>query len=296
MTRGASLSLLATLCLTATVAAQAPAAPPTGFRWQAAQTLTYRVEQTTTAVETLPKDKPDGSPSEETQRTDVVSRLAVVKSWKVLAVDAAGVATLQLTVDSLRLETVTPDGETTVFDSARPAGSNTPAQNENSQYVGKPITTIRVDAVGRVVEVKESKFGPASRFEAELPFRLALPEGGLTAAGQSWQRAFTLVLEPPQGEGQKFAAGQKYVCKGIAADGLATVSLSTTAEVGADTPADQQIPLWPMQPEGEVVFDTANGRLHSAKLRVLKELPNHRGPGTHYRFQTDYSETLVGVK
>src|SRR6266542_4046355 len=134
------------------------------FRWQTGQVLTYRVEQQTQAVEVL-----NGKRAETKTKTNLLKR------WRVLSVDAAGVATLQHSLAALRIETTTPSGETLLFDSASPDKSSPSLREQLAKYVGVPLSTLRVDTWGRVVEVKESKFGPASRFEAELPFVVILP-------------------------------------------------------------------------------------------------------------------------
>ena len=57
--------------------------------------------------------------------------------------------------------------------------------------------------------------------------------------------------------------------------------------------ADQE-PLLQWQPEGEVVFDLQRGRLHSARLTINKELKNHQGEGSSYKFQSTYVEQCTG--
>ena len=51
-----------------------------------------------------------------------------------------------------------------------------------------------------------------------------------------------------------------------------------------------------MQPEGEIVFDLQSGLVRSARLVVDKELKNHQGEGTSYRFQRSYVEEYAGAK
>jgi hypothetical protein len=271
------------LCLTvlALAAAPAAAAEPLRFRWQPGQVLTYRVHQVTTATDTTPDAK-----------AEMVSTLDLVKRWQVESVDAQGVATLQMSLTALKTSTRTPDGETLTFDSTNATASNVENRDELSKYVNAPLAVLRVDGRGQVVEVKESKFGPASRFESELPFRLALPEQAPAAAGESWQRSYTLVLEPPQGAGEKFPATQKYTFKGTTGT-VAVVGLSTDVKPPTDTKPDQVIPLLQWQPEGDVWFDTATGRLRAARLTVKKELKEHRGPGSHYKYESSYSEDLA---
>src|SRR5205814_739380 len=109
--------------------------------------LTYKVSQTTAAEETL------GGKAQTT-----TTQLDLVKRWQVLAVDAAGVATLQMTLASLRMETTPPDGEKLLFDSAKPTESTPALRDEMAKYIGPPLTVVRMDARGQLVQVKESKF------------------------------------------------------------------------------------------------------------------------------------------
>src|SRR5437879_13605497 len=102
--RGLLLAVLASGIL-ATGANSAAAQTAVHFAWQQGQTLTYRVDQTTSASDTV-----------EGQRTETSSKMTTVKRWHVLAVDAGGVATLQLSVASLRFEVKTPKDTTVPFD------------------------------------------------------------------------------------------------------------------------------------------------------------------------------------
>jgi hypothetical protein len=273
--RGYWMAILVGLVLVQTASAQTSA----HFSWKQGQSLTYRVEQTT-----LASDQADG------KTTEAGSKMTTIKRWQVLAVDSAGVGTLQLSVASLHFELKTPKGDTLMFDSKEPEKSDPQLREQMAKYVGPPLAVLRVDGLGRVVEVKESKQAPASRFESELPFVIALPSTGLQS-GSAWERPYQITLEPPQGTGEKFQAVQKYSCQKI--DGAAvTISLSTAIK---NLPANQvdQMPLMEMQPEGEVVFDAVGGRLYSARLHIDKELKGLQGEGSNYHFQSTYSEQLV---
>src|SRR5690242_7078272 len=105
--RGTLLAVLAGGML-ATGATSATGQTAVRFNWQQGQTLTYRVDQTTSASDTV-----------EVQKTETGSKMTTVKRWKVLAVDATGVATLQLSVTSLHFEVKTPKNTTLLFDSTR---------------------------------------------------------------------------------------------------------------------------------------------------------------------------------
>jgi hypothetical protein len=276
MIRQSIAAVAAVLIVTSFAGAQAPR-----FGWRPGQVLVYKAEHQTLASYLM------GDSKSET-RTRVVS----TKRWQVVAVDAAGVATLQLSLQSLVFETTRPEGETLSYDSAHPEKSPEPMRKQFAAYVGQPLALVRIDASGKVIEVKEAKtgFASAARYECDPPFKLVLPTQALKA-GQSWERNYQITLEPPQGTGEKYLATQHYVCKGIA-DNQATVTVTTEVKV---TPAalEDQVPLWQMQPEGEIVFDVQAGRLQKAKLHIDKETKNAGGEGST-RFQSTYTEEYVG--
>src|SRR5262245_12522215 len=169
------------------------------FRWQKGQVLTYRVEQEIVVTEESSQNKPTGSRS----------KLNLTKRWQVIDVDAAGVATLELSLTALRMQATPPGGEPLQFDSANPDKSSPGLGEQMKRYVGPPLAVLRLDSRGQVVEVKDSKFGPASRYQNELPFSFVLPEKA-AAPGQAWERAYQIILDPPHGTGEKLDAVQKY--------------------------------------------------------------------------------------
>lgn len=280
MIRAGLLSLVTGLVLAPAALAQTPA---WRFHWQPEQVLTYRVEQVTSAAEMSAANKVEES----------TTRLTLTKRWQVLAVDAAGVATLQKSLTALRLETTRPDGEVLLFDSANPEQSNPQMRDQLQRYVGQPLAVLRVDRQGRVVAVLESKHGPASRFESEPPFLFTLSDIG-PQEGQNWEREYPITLEPPQGTGEKYDAVQKYLCKGRNGP-AATILLTTTLKTMPESLLDR-VPLLQMQPEGELVFDLQAGLLRSANLRIDKEIKGHQGEGSSYRFQSTYKEEYLGSR
>lgn len=271
-------SLLAMLAFGAAASAQSA---PWRYHWQTGQVLVYKVEQTTAAKETV---------AESTEETK--TRLNLTKRWQVVNVDSAGVATLQLSLAALRSETIRPGGDVILFDSIKT--DNAPElQAAFSKYLGQVLVVLRIDAAGRVVEVKESKHGPASLYEANPPFALVLP-GAAVRPGQGWDRNYTITLEPPQGTGEKYQASQRYVCKEATANN-AVFELSTTLKTQPDALADR-VPLLQFLPEGEIVFDTQSGLVRSVRLTISKELKGHQGEGSSYAFQSAYKEEYVGIK
>jgi hypothetical protein len=274
--------MLAVLVLAALAPAQVQAPR---LRWQAGQVLVYKVEQTTQAIETV------GGAKAETN-----TRLNLTKRWQVLSVDAAGVATVQLSLQALSMETKSPSGETVAFNSAsldKPAADKAAQalRDQLSKFIGPPLAVLRVDAIGRVVEVKESKFGSASRYEAELPFGCVLSEVPVAVGGQ-WTRLYSLTLAPPQGTGEKIAAMQTMSCKTITPTSL-TVTLTTNLKEPPATAA-ARLPLLQYLPQGEIVFDLQTGRLQSSNLRIDRDEKGQQGEDSAYHLTSVYSEVYIG--
>jgi hypothetical protein len=262
----------------------AAAAEPPRFRFVKGETLGYHLVQTTNVVETV-LDEKTNKPVE----TTVTTKVDLIRHWKVADVDAKGVATVEMSIASMRWERKAGKEED-VFDSTRPDDLN---KSEMAKHVGPVLAVLRIDSQGAVVEVKESKVGPATRFAADLPFKLTLPNAE-PKVGESWERPYTIQLDPPLGTGEKYAAVQKYTCQ-EPKGGFLTVSLTTQVK---DPPAQaaDQIPLLPLTQEGTVFFHTPSGRYYGARCKVERELKNHQGEGSSYKFTSTYVEDLVPAK
>jgi hypothetical protein len=273
------LSLVAVALSAAVASADAPR-----FKFQKGETLAYHLVQTTNITETVPDEK-----TNQPVESAVATKVDLVRHWKVTDVDAAGVATLEMSIVSMRWERKTPKDED-VFDSSRPDDLN---KKEMAKHVGPVLAVLRIDPQGKLVEVKESKVGPPARFAVELPFKLTLPDAE-PRPGDAWERSYTIQLDPPLGTGEKYPAGQKYACQ-EPKGGFLAVGLTTQVK---DLPAQaaDQIPLLPMTQEGTLFFHAPTGRYYGARLKTERELKNHQGEGSTYKFVSTYVEDLVPPK
>jgi hypothetical protein len=273
------LAVIGIATLTSVVRGEAPR-----FRFHKGETLTYHLVQTTKVIETVPDDKTNKPvESESTTKVDLI------RKWRVTDVDAKGVATLELTIPAMRWERKAGKEED-IFDSSNPDDLN---KKEMARHVGPVLATLRIDAYGRLVEVKESKIGPAARFATELPFKLVLPDAE-PKPGDVWDRSYTIQLDPPLGTGEKYQAVQTYTCQ-EPRSGLLTLNLTTDVK-DAPAQAADQIPLLPLMPSGAVYFQVATGRYYAARLKIEKALKNHQGEGSSYRLVSTYVEDIVPEK
>jgi hypothetical protein len=249
---------------------------PWQFKWQKGLVLDYKIKHATSVVEMV-----------ETVKNTSSSSLDLVNRWQVIDLDDKGIATLSMTLVSMRNEQVRANGEKLLFDSANPDKSTPELHKQMIKYIGQTVAMVRIDKYGRVVEVKQ---GTASSFEAEPPFMVVFPDAK-AAVGQAWRRQFNLVLDPPFGTGEKFEAEQRYDCKKID-DGKATLGIATNFKTMPDN-MRERIPLMQKDVQGELVFDLARGRLVSARLNIDKTIENHNGKGSSYQFKSEYSRQLA---
>jgi hypothetical protein len=261
------------------------AAAPVQAAWRLhsrpGQVLSYSVAQVTSATEVIGGNK-----------TTTTTKLNLVKHWQNLGPEKGKPGTkMALSLTALRIETTKASGETLLFDSANLEQSTPEMRESLTKLIGRTLAVVRIDGSGQVLEVIESKHSPASRFESEPPFVLVLPNL-VPQVGTKWSRHYRITLEPPLGTREKYDATQQYECKAIE-KGKAAIALKTRITKPPESLLDR-VPLLQMQPEGEVIFDIETGRLHSANLRIDKELKNHQGEGSSYRFQSVYREKYVG--
>jgi len=263
--------------------AGADEAPKLRFAWPKDSATPYQVVQTTTVQETT-LDEQSKKPVEIT----TVTKLTIGKKWLVKSVDTDGGATLELITTALKQEITQTVGDAKPV--ARVLDSASAEDAKGMTFLNKPIFSLKVDPIGKISDVKSENPAAADRLQADLPFKLHLPDAA-PAANSTWERAFELKLPPPLGTGEKFDATQKFTFKGMNKDfaiiGVAT-SLKTPLDDAAVMPA-----IVPMLWEGDVFFNAKSGQYHGAKLTIKKEIANHQGEGTKFRYTSEYTEALA---
>lgn len=246
------------------------------FQFKEGQVITYQVDQQSVATDAMGENA-----------STVKNRTRVTKEWRVAQVGPEKVATVEMRLRRLIIETTRPNGEVLRFDSEMPEG---PLKESLAPLVGPVVAKLKIDIAGRVLEVLESRFGSPSRFDAEPPF-IIIANGRQPMTGLAWNRAYTAVLSPPAGAGEKIDLVQKYEIKALD-KGLATLEIKTVPARPFASPADE-IPLIQIMPGGMVVFDLARGLVKSAELEIDRKIMDASGPGSLYRFQGTFRETLL---
>ena len=279
MTRALFAVAFAVLLSSFTLAGEAP---KLRFVWQKNAATTYRVIQTTTVQETT-LDEQSKKPVDIT----TVTKSTIGKKWVVKAVETDGSATLEMITTALKQEINQTAGDAKpvlrVFDSGNADDAKA------MSFLNKPIFTLKVDPMGKISEVKSDNPIAGDRLQADLPFKLHLPDAA-PMANSTWERTFELKLPPPLGTGEKFDATQKYTFRGMNKD-FAIVGVTTALKAPPDDAAVMPA-IVPMLWEGDVFFNAKTGQYHGAKLAIKKEIANHQGEGTKFRYTSEYTEAL----
>jgi hypothetical protein len=254
-------------------------ADPMRFQFQKEQKLVYQVEQTTIVKETVVDEKAKDPAVQTSQHT-----LSLRKQWRVLEVEPNGTAKLELSILSMKIESKRGDEAPTIFDSTKPDAEN---RAELTKMIGQPLAILKLDTRGQIVEVIESKYGSASKFVTDLPFKVVLPD----VEKPTWDRAYQVKMDPPQGTGESYDAVQNYNKKPDA-NALQVIGMSTTFK-NLPEAAIEQIPVLSMIAEGDVFVHAASGKYVGARLKMSKQLKGHQGEGSIYDYQSSYREDII---
>ena len=270
------------LALTFAGTAAAEDAPKLRFVWAKDSAKIYGVVQTTTVHETVLDEQ-----SKKPLDIKTVTKLIISKKWLVKSVDPDGTGTLEMSTTALKQEITQTVGDAKPV--VRLLDSTNPDDLKGMTFLNKPILTLKVDPQGRISDVKSDNASAADRLQTDLPFKLHLPDAA-PPANSTWDRAFKLKLPPPLGTGETYDATQKYTFVGMNEE-FAVIGTVTALKV---PPTDAAVlpAILPMLWEGDVFFDAKTGGYHGAKLSVKKEVANHQGEGTKFRYTSEYTEAL----
>jgi hypothetical protein len=209
------------------------------------------------------------------------------KIWTVTAVDVAGRATLEHSVDDVRMTSRTSDRGETRWSSGDEADPP-PGYETVRQSLGVPLTRMVVDRDGRIVDRVELRpCPPASSGDLVV---VPLPEEPV-AAGAEWTVLQEVVVEAPNGPRKAVRTRLRYRLESVA-DGQATIRVDTTVLTPVDDPrleARLLERIW----DGEIVFDIEAGRVVSRRTAIDRRVVGFGGPQSSVRYKASLAETLT---
>lgn len=208
------------------------------------------------------------------------------KVWTVVAVDDAGQATIEHSVDDVTMSSRTSDkGETSW--SSRGDGPVPPDYEAVKQSLGVPLARLVIDATGRIIERRDFKPTPPSN-TGDLMV-VPLPDEPATV-GTEWTVPQEVVVEVPNGPRRAVKTRLRYRVASLR-DGVATIDVDTTVLTPLDDPRLESRLLeriW----DGEVEFDVARGRLLSRSTGVDRRVVGFSGPESSVRYKASLEERL----
>jgi hypothetical protein len=209
------------------------------------------------------------------------------KTWKVVAVDAAGRATIEQSVDDVVMTSRTSDRGEVRWNAAGDA-EPPPGYEGVRASLGKPIVRLVVAADGRVIDRRELlPCPPAATGDLVV---VPLPEAPVRV-GHEWTVPQEVVVEAPGGARKAVRTRIRYRLDALA-DGIATIAVDTTVLTPVDEPAIEARLLeriW----NGTIRFDVAAGRVVDRATAIDRRVVGFGGPQSSVRYKASLEERAV---
>lgn len=209
------------------------------------------------------------------------------KTWTVVAVNPAGRATLEHSVDDVTMTSRTSDRGQIRW-SSRGDEPPPPGYEQVRASLGVPLSRLVVDRSGRVIERHDLRHCPTSS-TGDLVV-VPLPEGPV-AAGAEWTVPQEVVVEVPGGLRKAVRTRLRYRLVAVR-DGIATIRVDTTVLTPIDDPRLESRLLeriW----DGTIEFDIDRGRVLSRATGIDRRVVGFEGPESSVRYKSSLEETLV---
>jgi hypothetical protein len=209
------------------------------------------------------------------------------KTWTVVAVDDAGRATIEHSVDDVTMTSRTSDrGE--VRWSSRGDEPPPPGYEQVKASLGVPLSRLVVDPSGRVLDRRDLRPSPPSA-TGDLVV-VPLPEGPVEV-GAEWTVPQELVVEAPGGPRKAVRTRLRYRLDAVR-DGVATILVDTTVLTPVDEPrleARLLERIW----NGTIEFDIERGRVLRRATGIDRRVVGFEGPESSVRYKAQLDERLV---
>ena len=208
------------------------------------------------------------------------------KTWRVVAVDDEGRATLEHSVDDVTMTSRTSDRGEVRWSSAGDADPP-PGYEGVRPSLGVPLSRMVIDRAGRVVERTELRPCPPSS-TGDLAV-VPLPDGPVAPGGE-WTIPQEVVVEVPAGPRKLVRTRLRYRLEDVT-DGIATIRVDTTVLTPIDDPRLESRLLeriW----DGEIRFDIEAGRVLSRRTGIDRRVVGFGGPQSSLRYKSSLEETV----
>ncbi|MFM1996381.1 MAG: hypothetical protein RLZZ111_768 [Planctomycetota bacterium] len=209
------------------------------------------------------------------------------KTWTVVAVDEAGRATIEHSVDDVTMTSRTSDrGE--IRWSSRGDEPPPPGYEQVKASLGVPLSRLVVDRSGRVIDRRDLRPSPPSA-TGDLAV-VPLPENPVEV-GAEWTVPQEVVVEAPGGLRKAVRTRLRYRLDAVR-DGVATILVDTTVLTPVDEPrleARLLERIW----NGTIEFDVERGRVLRRTTGIDRRVVGFEGPESSVRYKAQLDERLV---
>ncbi|MFM7206417.1 MAG: hypothetical protein ACKO4T_07105 [Planctomycetaceae bacterium] len=209
------------------------------------------------------------------------------KTWAVVAVDAAGTATLEQSVDDVTMISRTSDrGE--IRWSSNDGEQPPPGYELVPHSLGVPLVRLTVGADGRVLDRRELRPCPAAA-SGDLVI-VPFPDDPV-AIGAEWTIPQEVVVEVPNGPRKAVRTRLRYRLDAVA-DGIATIAVDTTVLTPIDDPrleARLLERIW----DGTIRFDLERGHVVGRQTAIDRRVVGFGGPQSSVRYKASLEEEAL---
>ena len=212
------------------------------------------------------------------------------KTWTVVAVDDAGHATLEHSVDDVTMTSRTSDRGQIRWSSTSEDPAP-PGYEMVKSSLGVPLSRLVVDRSGRLIERRDLRPCPPSS-TGDLVV-VPLPEGPV-AEGAEWTVPQEVIVDVPGGVRKAVRTRLRYQLAAIK-DGVATIRVDTTVLTPIDDPRLESRLLeriW----NGTIDFDIDRGRVLRRTTGIDRRVVGFEGPESSVRYKSSLEERLVEKK
>jgi len=278
--RGVPAGLVVLACLLAPAFADSSPTEPEKFtlryKFQPGETIRWNVVHRTMARTSV-------SGSTQTAETASIS----VKVWRVKEVKPDGSATFEHLVEDVDMRQEL-SGCNEVRYNSRTDKKPPPGFDDLAKAVGVPLTTVTLDAHGKILRRQRKPITCMVQNEGEIT--MPLPEEPVPI-GHTWSFPHEVTVTGANGAMLKVKTVQTFTLRSVKT-GVATIEVATRILTPIHDPAIES-QLLQCESAGSVRFDVDAGRILSQQLDLDKHVVGFRGDASSVHYVNRFTEELL---